>query len=117
MNKLKGNRQENYLERIPLRAEGILWSADETGIVTLDIENKGVFNWIAQKLFHRPRISHIHLDRIGSFLWPLIDGKKNILKLAVEVNEQFGEEAAPLYERLAKYFQIMNSYHFIHFYE
>ena len=28
-------------------------------------------------------------------------------------DEKFGEEAHPLYERLARYFQIMDSYHFI----
>ena len=32
---------------------------------------------------------------------------------AVELEEKFGEKANPLYERLAKYFQILESYHFI----
>jgi len=70
-------------------------------------------NRIAQKLFRKPRISHIHLDEMGSFIWPLLDGEKNIIKLGESVKEQFGEKANPLYERLAKYFQILDSYHFI----
>ncbi len=112
MNKIKENNRENYLERIPVRSE-LFWSADKNGIVTLDIENKGIFNRLAQKVFHRPKISHIHLDQIGSFIWPLIDGERNIRKLAGLVDECFGKKAAPLYERLAKYFQILYSYHFI----
>lgn len=106
-------KSENYLERRPARPEHIQWSADDKGIVTLDIENKGFFNRMAQVLFHRPKVSHIHLDEMGSFVWPLVDGEKDILALGVLVKEQFGEEAEPLYERLAKYFQILESYSFI----
>ncbi|MBQ2283026.1 MAG: PqqD family protein [Agathobacter sp.] len=106
-------KSENYLERRPARPEHIQWSADDKGIVTLDIENKGFFNRMAQVLFRRPKVSHIHLDEMGSFVWPLVDGEKDILALGVLVKEQFGEEAEPLYERLAKYFQILESYSFI----
>ncbi|WP_461823121.1 PqqD family protein [Blautia stercoris] len=104
---------ENYLERKPARPEGISWSADENGIVTLDIENTGAFNRIAQKLLKKPKVTHIHLDEIGSFVWPLLDGEKNIIELGKEVEKHFGEKANPLYERLAKYFQILDSYHFV----
>ena len=34
-------------------------------------------------------------------------------ELGKEVVAHFGEEAAPLYERLAKFFQVLESYHFI----
>lgn len=113
MKKKKETVPENYLERVPERPEEIAWSADEKGIVTLDIENKGIMNTIAQKLFKKPRFSHIHLDAIGSFVWPLIDGQTNIVTLGVMVEEQFGEKAAPLYPRLAKFFQVLDSYRFI----
>ena len=104
---------ENYLERRPVRPQRMKWSVDEDGIVTLDIENTGFYNRVAQKLFKKPKVSHIHLDKLGSFVWPLIDGEKDIVALGVLVKEQFGEEAEPLYERLAKYFQILESYSFI----
>ena len=104
---------ENYLKRCPIRPEGIKWSVDEEGKVTLDIENTGFFNRVAQKLFKKPKVSHVHLDKLGSFVWPLIDGEKDIIALGVLVKERFGEEAEPLYERLAKYFQILESYSFV----
>lgn len=106
-------KKENYLERIPCKKRDIGWSADENGIVTLEIENKGMFNTVAQKLLKKPRISYVHLDETGSFVWPLIDGEKTISDLARFVDEKFGEQANPLYERLAKYFQILDSYKFI----
>ena len=103
---------ENYLERVPVRAD-IKWSADEDGKVTLEIENKGVFNRIAQKLFKKPKTSYVHLDETGSFVWPLIDGEKDIIEIGKVVEAEFGEKANPLYERLATYFRILNSYGFI----
>ena len=86
---------------------------DEKGIVTLEIENKGWANKLAQKFFKRPRVSYVHLDEMGSFIWPLIDGENNIIELGKLVQEHFGENANPLYERLARYFQILESYRFV----
>ncbi len=111
--KKKSIVSENYLERRPIRPERIKWSVDQEGSVTLDIENTGFFNRVAQKLFKKPQVSHVHLDKPGSFVWPLIDGEKDIVALGVLVKERFGEEAEPLYERLAKYFQILESYSFV----
>lgn len=104
---------KNYLSRIPIRAESVEWKTDDDGIVTLEIKNTGWANKIAQVLFKRPKISYIHLDKMGSFIWPIMDGKKDITTIGKLVDEHFGKEAHPLYERLAKYFQIMDSYHFI----
>ena len=113
MKSKKNKTEENYLEKIPVISEEISWSADENGIVTLDIENKGVMNRIFQKLFKKPRFTHIHLDEIGSFVWPMIDGKKSIADMGEPMEEHFGEKAQPTYERLAKYFQILESYRFV----
>ena len=113
MKKKKEVISQNYLEKIPVRPAHIAWSANEEGIVTLDIENTGLFNRIAQKLLRKPKVSHIHLDEMGSFVWPLPDGDKNIIELGKNVEEHFGEKANPLYERLSKYFQILDSYGFV----
>ena len=109
----KKNNSENFLERIPVRNPDIRWSIDDKKVVTLEVDNKGFYNRIAQKFFKRPSVSYIHLDNIGSFVWPLIDGQTDIIALGVFVKEHFGEEAEPLYERLAKFFQILESYKFI----
>ena len=109
-------KEENYLEKVPVRGN-FEWTTDDDGIVTLQIENKGIFNRIAQKLFKKPRISYVHLDKMGSFIWPIIDGEKSILDIAETVDSKFGEDAKPLYERLAKFFQILSSYGFVTFKE
>ncbi len=106
---------ENYLDKIPMRRDGLNWSVDENGAVTLEVENKGWANKIAQVLFKRPKVSFIHLDEMGNFIWPIIDGEKNVFHIGKEVKEYFGEKAEPLYERLAQYFQVLESYGFVEF--
>ncbi len=114
---MKNNKPipENYLEKIPLHAESIGWSKDENALVTLEIENCGVFNRIAQKLFKKPKISYIHLDQNGSFIWLQIDGEKDLIKIGEAVRELFGDAADPLYPRLAQFARILESYKFISF--
>ena len=106
------NKKENLLEKIPVRVIED-WTQDDQGIVTLNIHNKGVFNKIAQTLFKKPKISYVHLDEMGSFIWPILDGETNIIDLGEAVKEHFGEKANPLYKRLAKYIKILESYGFV----
>lgn len=111
----KKKQQKNYLVLVPERAQQIRWETGEDGIIILQVENTGVFNRIAQKVFRRPKYTNVHMDKYGSFLWPLIDGKKTVMELAELQKEAFGEEVEPLYPRIVKYFQIVESYHFIRF--
>ncbi len=109
----KKKTAENYLERIPMRPESLTWSADDQGMVTLAIENKGLFNRVAQKLLKKPKVSYVHLDEMGSFVWPLMNGEDNLIRIGEQVEAHFGDKAQPLYERLSKYFQILDSYGFV----
>lgn len=113
----KKKQQKNYLDLIPERNATLVWTQDDEGIVVLKVENTGAFNRIAQKLFKRPKVTKVHMEKYGSFLWPLIDGKRTVMELADLQKAQFGEEAEPLYPRVVKYMQIMESYHFIGFRE
>ncbi len=106
---------ENYLDKIPQHKDGLNWSVDENGRVILEVENKGIANKIMQVLLKKPKVSFIHLDEMGSFIWQKIDGKKNVFHIGKEVKEYFGDKAEPLYERLAQYFGILESYGFVEF--
>lgn len=111
MKKLK--ETENYLDFIPERLQDVQWDTDADGKVTIYMENKGVFHWIAQKLFQKPKISQIHLDEMGNFIWPLIDGKRTVYEIAGLVKEEFGEKAEPLYQRLVTYLRNLENYGFV----
>lgn len=109
----KQEPQVNYLDLIPERAPGLRWHKDLKERVILEVENTGLFNTIAQKVFRKPRFTKVHLDVNGSFIWPLIDGERTVADIAGLVKAEFGEAAEPLYPRIVKYFQIMESYHFV----
>lgn len=112
---MKNKSKENYLEKIPCHKEGLNWSLEENGMVTINIENKGLFNRIFQLLLKKPKITYIHLEEMGSFIWPLIDGKTDILTLGEKVKDLFGEKAEPLYPRLVQYFESLKNCKFISF--
>ena len=109
---MKKSKEQNFLDLCPIHSPDIEWTQTD-GKVTLEIKNTGFFNRLAQRFFNKPAISYIHLDELGSFVWPLIDGKKDIFTLGKCVKEHFGDEAEPLYERLIKFFQILKSYNFV----
>lgn len=103
----------NYLEYIPVHKPEIRYEVSEDKKVILLQENTGLFNWIAQKLFKKPRISQIHLDEMGNFIWPLIDGKRNLIDISELVRDEFGDKAEPLYNRLVQYIKTLEAYGFI----
>lgn len=103
----------NYLEYVPAHKPEIKYEISEDKKVTLLQENTGLFNWIAQKLFKKPRVSQIHLDEMGNFIWPLIDGKRNLIEISELVHEEFGDKAEPLYNRLVQYVKTLEAYGFI----
>lgn len=89
------------------------WKADEQGLVTLCLENKGIMNAVMQRLLHKPKLSYVHLDETGSYIWQQIDGSTNVAAIAASVHTNFGDRAEPLYERLLRFFEIVESYDFI----
>ena len=101
------------MDFIPMHKETCRWEIDEEKNVTLLIENKGIFHFLAQKLLKKPKIFYIHLERIGSFVWPLMDGKRSVYELGQMLKEAYGEEAEPLYPRLVQYIEMLEQYGFI----
>ena len=108
-------QQENYLEKIPSRKEKFRWTSDEKGIVTIEIDNKGFYNRLLQKIAKKPPVTYIHLDENGSFVWTQIDGQRDIIKIGELVEEHFGEKSHPVYERLVKFFAMLERAGFIEF--
>ncbi|MEE3399595.1 MAG: PqqD family protein [Eubacterium sp.] len=107
--------KENYLDFVPVISDKHKWEADEEGNVTIFIENKGIFNWLAQKLLKKPKVSQLHLEKFGSYIFPLIDGKASIYEIGQEVKTHFGDEAEPLYPRLTEYIKMLHDYGFVNY--
>lgn len=107
-------KEQNYLDFIPVKNPEIPWK-EENGTVVLDIVHRGPAAKIAQIAFNRPRVSHISMEKFGSFIWKQIDGTNTIYEIGQKVKENFGEEAEPLYERLAVFFRTLQENKYIKF--
>ncbi len=105
-------KYKNYLDFVPYISPKNTWDNSD-GVVTIHMVHRGFYAKLAQKIFKKPRVSHITLDETGSFIFPLIDGKRTVGEIAVSVKEHFGEKAEPLYDRLVKYMQILYNNGFI----
>lgn len=113
----KQTKAPNLLDLIPVQSKKHNAQIDDEGKVTIFVENKGVFNLIAQKLFHKPRFSQIHLEEFGCYIWKQIDGIKTVKEIGDLVHEKFGDKAEPLYPRISMYMKTLVNYEFIEFKE
>lgn len=105
-------QEKNFLDFIPVINDKFRYEIVDQK-VTIFQENKGVFNRIFQVLLKKPKVTQIHLDEMGSFIWPLMDGEKTVFDISGEVKEYFGEKAEPLIPRLVQYFKMLKNYDFI----
>lgn len=106
-------KTDNLLDFIPAKSNSLRYEIDSAGNVTLFRENKGFFNSFAQKFFKKPRFTQIHLDEMGNFIWPLINGTNDIYSIGNLVKEKFGDKAEPLFKRLVQYLKMMEACGFI----
>ena len=110
---MKKKKDNNYLDYIPVKNPEIEYETDENDRVTVYIEWKGFYHRIAQKFFHRPRVSDVKLDDYGSFVWLAIDDMKDVHQLSKELDSRFPKMEKSL-SRLIKFLEILHDNRLIH---
>ena len=103
----------NYFESIPMLNEERPWRVKEDGMVEIDMENKGFYHFIAQKLFKKPRVSHISLDEHGSVVWQSIDGRNSVMDIVRTMEKEFPEETDRMLDRVVTYLATLQRNSFI----
>ena len=96
--------QAKQLDLVPYVPEGYTW--EDIGLHKIEISRPSPFasdKLFAKILGKKPRVSKRKLDIHGSYIYPLIDGKRTIRELADLMGQEFGEEVEPLYERFIEY--------------
>lgn len=105
-------KSKNYLDFIPVQNPEMETRENQQGNIVILLEWKGFYHRIAQKLFHKPRVSEIALDEYGSFVWRCIDGKKDVHALSQILSSHFTSMEKPL-PRLIRFLEVMYEHHFI----
>ncbi len=101
------------LQMVPYKRAGLCWEVEQNGHVVLKMEHHGFYAKIAQVCFHKPRISHIKMDELGSYVWKQIDGTRNLQEIALLLKERFGKDAEPLYDRFIPFVRILSQHGFV----
>lgn len=109
----KKNINPNYMDIILIPNPNQKWSEQENGIVVIDMENKGFYHRIAQKFFHRPRVSHIALDAYGTKVWKALDGEKSVFDVVNYMKEAFPDEESRMLDRVVTFLHTLQKNHFI----
>lgn len=113
MSKEKQKKDDNFLLYIPSKKHE-KWELKD-GKVFLIFEHNKAIEKFARWLVKKPNTSDIELDDIGSAVWQLIDGEKNIYDIGQELLNRFGEGCQPVYERLIMYIRYLNKKGWISF--
>ena len=109
----KPKMAENYLDQIPVRGTNRPWTEDESGMVVIDIENKGVANKIAQTFFKKPRVSHISLDKYGTVVWNSIDGENTVGEIVEIMKQHFPDEKDRMLNRVVTFMATLQAHAFV----
>ena len=94
---------------LTLRGKRHTFRENDEGLVVLDMENKGFFNRIAQRFFHRPQISHITLDQYGTTLWNCLDGKTSVFAVTEKMKRAFPGEEEQMPQRCLQFLRTLES--------
>ena len=92
------------------------YKTDQNGKITL-LKPKFTNPFIVKHLLSRMnnRYIKIDLDEIGATVWTKIDGKKNAIEIADEVEKELGEKIQPTYQRLGIYLSLLKHKKFVEY--
>ncbi len=104
---------QNYMDTVLIPNPVQKWSVREDGIVVIDMENKGFYHKIAQKFFHRPKVSHIALDTYGTAVWKALDGNHSVFDVVNLMKEQLPKEESRMLDRVVTFLHTLQVNGFI----
>ena len=112
----KADRDFDLGNLIPVKAVGD--EIDENGniIVLRPKFVHGPLAWWLQHRLKRPYF-RVHLDKIGSYVWNLIDGNNTINDIAKQLEQKFGKEVFPAKKRVELFMKQLKSGDMIEFWE
>ncbi len=102
----------NLLDLIPTTIIG--HEVNDAGVVTLHAPRfkSRILRRLLVPRLKRPFFK-VELDDIGSTLWLLMDGERNVKEIALVMRERFGDRIEPCYDRMGMFLQQLERARFI----
>ena len=114
MPKTNNQNADNLLDLIPVPS--VDWGENPDGTVYIIKQKfKSEFLTKGLKRFGISDVHKIHLDEFGSFVWKQCDGKRPVHKICILLQEQFGKNIEPVFDRLGTFIRILAHHHYIYY--
>jgi len=93
-------------DTVPVRSD-VGFAEEESGVVILMPRYPTFAGRLMGKLLHRSTHVRLKLDSLGSAVWRLIDGRRDVRQIGEQINSVFGDVAEPVYPRLVEFLNIL----------
>jgi len=94
---------EDALSLVFRISDTIDYEVDNKIVTILEKQDHPIQKFFRKLKFKIPLYKKIKLDEYGSFVFLQIDGKKTVEEIGENLEEEYGENTHPLYERLLMY--------------
>lgn len=92
---------EDVLNIIYRKKESVIFRTNgKKLVIIMELQNHKIQRFFRKVGFKIPKYKEIEMDKFSSFIFLLIDGEKTVREIGEIIEEKFGEEIKPLYERL-----------------
>jgi len=104
--KKKISKEANLLDLTPYKFYGEETDSEGNVVVLIPkFKNKILVKYLLSRM--KSKYFKLKLDKFGSAVWTLIDGKNNVKFIAEELVKKFGEEIHPVFTRLPKFMSML----------
>lgn len=103
--KKEDHKKDNFMLYVPVQKH--MTYQEKNGRILLVFKHNHPIQKLGFWLTKRPNVTDMELDELGSTVWRLIDGKRNVYEIGQEVKRKFGEDCEPLYERLIMFLRYL----------
>lgn len=87
---------------------GVKWEKEEDGVVVVTFKkNFTRFEKILQRFLKGPENIRLRMDKQGSDIWELCDGKHSVKDICDRMNKKYKEEIEPVPQRVSGFLQIL----------
>ena len=93
----------NYMDQIPIHDDKHPWRVTDDGMAEVDMEHNGFYDRIAQKMFKKPPVSHIALDKYGTVVWENMNGENTIADIVRIMEDAFPGERDRMLDRVVAF--------------
>ncbi|SHK67947.1 Coenzyme PQQ synthesis protein D (PqqD) [Clostridium cavendishii DSM 21758] len=111
--KPREKNKENFMLYIPIKKHSTY--EERKGKIYLMFYHDKFIEKFASKVFKKPKVTDIELDEIGSYVWSIMDSKRNVLEILDMLNSKFPSDSDNMTNRLILFLRYLNRRNWIKF--